>query len=58
MVVLIMRTIKVIATTTDADKVFEGQVVVSSGDGSSGVSGMISAIKESGNTVQSEQNQG
>lgn len=45
-------------TTTDADKVFEGQVVVSSGDGSSGVSGMISAIKESGNTVQSEQNKG
>lgn len=42
-------------TATDADKVFEGQVVVSSGDGSTGVSGIISAIKTSDNTVQSEQ---
>lgn len=44
-------------TATDADKSFTGRVVVSSGDGSSGVSGIISVIDNEGvkDNLQSNQ---
>lgn len=52
--VLYIKNINEDQTKTDAAKVFSGQVVVSSGDGSTGVSGSISAVTDD-TTLQSNQ---
>lgn len=43
-IVLYIKNLNIDQTKTDADKTFNGQVVVSTGDGTSGVSGSISAV--------------
>lgn len=45
-IVLYIKNANIDQTETDAEKTFQGQVVVSSGDGSSGVSGSIGLVTE------------
>ena len=51
--VLYIKNENIDQTATDAEKVFQGQVVVSSGDGSSGVSGYIGLAEQSQEGLQS-----
>ena len=54
-IVLYIKNEDIDQTETDARKKFTGQVVVSSGDGDTGVSGTISALTGSENDLQSAQ---
>ena len=53
--VLYIKNANIDQTGTDAAKTFKGQVVVSSGDGTTGVSGSISASIGQDDTLQSQQ---
>lgn len=53
--VLYIKNANLDQTATDAAKIFTGQVVVSSGDGSTGVSGTIQASIDAENDLQSRQ---
>lgn len=55
-IILYIKNENIDQTATDAEKIFQGQVVVSSGDGNTGVSGTISAFgTEENNNLQSNQ---
>lgn len=55
-IVLYIKNENIDQTASDADKIFKGQVIVSSGDGNTGVSGTISAFgSEENNNLQSNQ---
>lgn len=54
-VILYIKNANTDQTASDADKTFQGKVVVSTGDGTSGVSGVISAMGDDTSGLQSSQ---